>query len=185
MSDIVRAVGAHRILLCDDDELELAALKRAATDAAFEVVDTASNGVELLQLAQVHQPDAALVRNELYGMSGVEVTADLVNLERRVEVVLLTNDVSLEPHGLAAGAFAVITRGDVDALERALGTLREWLSGGERRRGADRRSGADRRQAQDWSKVFSERRSGEDRRKGPRRKTDRNRAERTNVVHIF
>jgi hypothetical protein len=67
----------------------------------------------------------------------------------------------------------VVGRGDLDALERALGALAEWLNGGERRHGPDRRSGKDRRQKQDWSKVFSERRSGEDRRKAARRKTDR------------
>jgi hypothetical protein len=93
-------------------------------------------------------------------------------------VILLTNDPSLEPHGLAAGAFAVVRRGDLDELERALGALSEWLGGGERRSGADRRSGQERREEQDWSKVFSERRSGEDRRRGPRRKSDRSRVNR-------
>ncbi len=99
-------------------------------------------------------------------MSGVEVTEDLTRLERRVEVILLTTDVSLEPLGLAAGAFAVVPRGDSETLETALGALGEWLGGGERRKGGDRRSGLDRREHQDWSKVFSERRSGDDRRQG-------------------
>jgi DNA-binding NarL/FixJ family response regulator len=161
------------MLICDDDELELAALKRTATEAGFEVVETARHAVELLQLVQVHQPEAALVRNEVYGVSGVEVTEDLTQRERRVEVILLTSDPSLEPHGLAAGAFAVVPRGDVEALETALDALGEWLGGGERRKGGDRRSGLERREHQDWSKVFSERRSGDDRRKSPRRSADR------------
>jgi DNA-binding NarL/FixJ family response regulator len=165
-----------RIVLCDDDELELAAIRKTATDTGFDVVDTARHAVELLQLASLHHPDAALIRNEVYGVSGVEVTEDLRNLERSVEVILLTSDPSLEPHGLSAGAFAVVRRGDVEGLERALGALSEWLGGGERRSRIDRRSGEERRREQDWSKVFSERRSGEDRRKGPRRKSDRTRA---------
>jgi len=168
-------VGAHRIVLCDDDELELAALRSTANEAGFEVVDTARHAVELLQLASFHHPDAALVRNEVYGVSGVEVTEELRNLERSVEVILLTSDPSLAPHGLAAGAFAVVRRGELDELERALGALAEWLGGGERRSGIDRRTGEERRREQDWSKVFSERRSGEDRRRGPRRKADRRR----------
>lgn len=166
-------MGAKRILLCDDDAVELAALRRVASDAGFEVLDTAANAVELLRLAEALRPDAAVVRNEVPGVSGVEVTADLCRLEPRVEVVLLTSDPSLEPHGLAAGAFAVAPRGDVEAIERTLGALAEWLHSGERRSGLDRRSGLERRQVQDWSKVFSERRSGEDRRRGPRRKADR------------
>jgi DNA-binding NarL/FixJ family response regulator len=161
------------MLICDDDELELAVLKRAAADAGFEVVDTARHAIELLQLVQVHQPEAAIVRNEVYGVSGLEVTEDLSRLEQRVEVILVTTDVSLEPLGLAAGAFAVVLRRDSEMLETALGALGEWLGGGERRMGTDRRSGMDRRELQDWSKVFSERRSDVDRRKGPRRKTDR------------
>jgi DNA-binding NarL/FixJ family response regulator len=165
-------VGAKRILVCDDDQLELAAVRQTATEAGFEVIDYARHAVELLRLAELHQPDAVLVRNEGPGLSGIEATADLTELEHRCEVVLLTSDPSLEPHGLAAGAFAVVPRGDLDALEATLASLAEWL-GGERRKGADRRSGVDRRKAQDWSKVFSERRSGEDRRKGPRRDADR------------
>lgn len=171
-SETLPAVGAKRIVICDDDEVELAALKRTAADSGFEVVDTARHAIELLQLANVHTPDAAIVRNEVYGVSGLEATQDLVNLERRVEVILLTSDPSLEPHALEAGAFAVVARGDVEGLETAMAALSEWLSGGERRKGGDRRSGEDRRKEQDWSKVFSERRSGEDRRQAPRRKAD-------------
>lgn len=165
-------MGAKRILLCDDDEVELAALKRTAADSGFEVVDTARHAIELLQLANVHKPDAAIVRNEVYGVSGLEVTQDLVNLEKRVEVILLTSDPSLEARALESGAFAVVTRGDVEALETAMGSLAEWLGGGERRTGGDRRTGEERRQEQDWSKVYSERRSGEDRRKEPLRNAD-------------
>jgi DNA-binding NarL/FixJ family response regulator len=160
-------------VLCDDDELELAALKRTAADHGFEVVDTARHAIELLQLAKVHTPDAAIVRNEVYGVSGLEATEDLVNLDKRVEVILLTSDPSLESHALEAGAFAVVPRGDIEALETAIGALAEWLGGGERRKGTDRRTGQERRLEQDWAKVYSERRSGEDRRKGPRRKADR------------
>jgi DNA-binding NarL/FixJ family response regulator len=158
--------------VCDGDELELAALKRAAIDTGFEIVDTAANAVELLRLAEAHHPEAALVRNELSGMLGSEAVTDLVSSQPKVEVVLVTSDPSLEPTALAAGAFAVVARGDLDALEHALTELGEWLGGGERRKGGDRRSGTERRQEQDWSKVFSERRSGNDRRKGPRREAD-------------
>ena len=165
-------MGAKRVLICEDDELELAALNRAATDAGFEIVGTARHAVELLQLVQIHQPDAALVRNEISGVSGLEVTEDLSRMEPRVEVILLTTDVSLEPLGLAAGAFAVVIRRDSEMLVAALGALGEWLDGGERRKGGDRRSGLDRRELQDWSKVFSERRSGEDRRREARRKSE-------------
>jgi CheY-like chemotaxis protein len=160
------------MLICDDDELERSVLKQAAAEAGFEVVDTARHAVELLQLVEIHQPDAAIVRNEVYGVGGLEVTEDLSRLEPRVEVILVTTDVSLEPLGLAAGAFAVVLRRDTEMLESALGALSEWLGGGERRKGGDRRSGLERREYQDWAKVFSERRSGDDRRQKPRRKSD-------------
>ena len=162
------------MLICDDDELELGALKRTAADAGFEIVDTARHAIELLQLVQVHQPEAAIVRNEINGVSGLEVTEDLSRLEPPVEVILVTTDVSLEPLGLAAGAFAVVLRRDTEMLETALGALGERLAGGERRKGTDRRAGMDRRQLQDWAQVYSERRAGEDRRKELRRDADRN-----------
>ena len=109
------------MLICDDDELELAALKRTATEAGFEVVDTARHAVELLQLVQVHRPEAALVRNEVYGVSGVEVTEDLTHLEQPVEVILLTTDPSLEPHGLGRGR---LRRGATTATSRS--SRRRW-----------------------------------------------------------
>jgi CheY-like chemotaxis protein len=168
-------VVAHRILICDDDELELAAFGRTAADVGFDVVDTARHAVELLQLVELHRPDAVLMRNEVQGVSGLEVADELSRREPRIEVVLVTSDTSLERAGVRAGAFAVVARGDVENLERALGAVGEWLGGGERRNGPDRRSGHDRRVAQDWSKVFSERRSGQDRRAAPRRKSDRTR----------
>lgn len=170
------AVAAHRILICDDDELELAALTRTAADVGFDVVDSARHAVELLQLVELHRPDAVLVRNEVQGVSGLEVADELSRRDPPVEVVLVTSDAGLERAGMRAGAFAVVTRGDLENLERALGAVGEWLGGGERRKGPDRRSGRDRRVSQDWSKVFSERRSGHDRRAAPRRKADRARA---------
>jgi DNA-binding NarL/FixJ family response regulator len=168
-------VASKRLLICDHDTLELAALSRTATDLGFDVVDTAANGVELLRLAALHRPEAAVVRNELPGLSGIEATEDLSHFEPRIEVVLLTSDPSIESRGIAAGAFAVVPSGDLAAIETALGAVGEWLEGGERRTGTDRRSGDDRRQHQDWSKVTSERRSGEDRRTTSRRKADRER----------
>jgi DNA-binding NarL/FixJ family response regulator len=143
----------------------------AAPDTGFEIADVAGNAVELLRLAEVHRPQAALVRNELAGMLGLEAVGELTARQPKVEVVLVTTDFSLEPTALAEGAFGVVLRGDFDGLEATLSALAEWL-GGERRKGGDRRSGLERREEQDWSKVFSERRSGEDRRKGPRREAD-------------
>jgi DNA-binding NarL/FixJ family response regulator len=166
----------NRLVICNHDELELAVVRRLATEVGFEVVESADNAIELLRLAQVHRPDAAVVRNELSGIMGLEVVEDLVRLEPPVEVILLDIDPSLEQRGLDAGAFAVIPRRDIDALQAALGALREWLAAAERRTGGDRRSGDERRRMQDWTQVFAERRGGDDRRMTPRRKADRQRA---------
>ena len=126
-SDIVRAVRGTRLLLCDDDDLELAAVRRTAEASGFEIVDSARNAVELLRMAEALEADAAVIRNEVPGVSGVEATLDLTQRDPRVEVVLVTSDPSVEPSGKQAGAFAVVGRGDLDA-ENAESTQRSQRS---------------------------------------------------------
>jgi DNA-binding NarL/FixJ family response regulator len=161
------------IVVCDPDELGTAALRDAAVRAGFEVVGEASNAIELLRMAEHLLPRAVIVENELAGLSGLEVAADLRHLASSPAIVLVTTHAELIDDAHEAGIFLAVPRGDGRALDDAMVKLHDFLLSGERRTGADRRSGTDRRRHQDWSQVFTQRRSGGDRRNGPRRRADR------------
>jgi CheY-like chemotaxis protein len=160
-------------LICDSDPMRASLLHRLAQEGGFEVLPEATTAVEALDMAEHLSPHTVLMTHELLGMSGVEAAAEMRQRSDPPEVVLLTADVSLEDDPRAVGAFAVVDRNDIAAIEDAVDRVRHWLTSGERRTGSDRRTGEERRREQDWSKVHSERRGGEDRRKGPRRESDR------------
>jgi DNA-binding NarL/FixJ family response regulator len=175
---VIRGMGDRgwgdsvNIVLCDPDELGTAALRDAAVRAGFEVVGEASNAIEVLQLAEHLLPRAVVIENELVGLSGLEVAADLRQLASAPQIVLVTTHAELIDDAHEAGIFLAVSRGDGPALDEAMAKLHDFLLSGERRTGVDRRSGTDRRRHQDWSQVFTERRGGGDRRIGPRRRAD-------------
>ncbi len=152
-------------LVCDGDPVT-----RAAKDAGFEVLEQADNAARALQLYPFHPASLVITSQELPGMSGLEALADFRRLDNPPEVIIITADTSIRQQGRDEGAFAVIERGDTEALSRALADARYLFETGERRRSSDRRSGEDRRKKQDWSKVTIERRSGVDRRQQNRRR---------------
>lgn len=73
-------VGAHRILLAEDDEDFLASLETVlAKDGRFEVVGRAHNGREAIDLARKLKPDAVVMDIEMPEVDGVEATRQLQN----------------------------------------------------------------------------------------------------------
>ena len=65
-----------RILVVDDDRLELATVTHGLMQAGFEVID-ADNGDDAILLARQHKPDLALLDIRMEGKSGLDVAAYL------------------------------------------------------------------------------------------------------------
>ncbi|MCX7621515.1 MAG: response regulator [Acidimicrobiales bacterium] len=156
-------------LVCDDDLIARAAYASAAQEAGFDVLEQADNAARALHLFPFHRASLVITSQELFGMSGLEALREFRQLDDPPEVVIIAADTSIRDQALGDGAFAVIERGDPDALLRVLSDVRHLFETGERRSRGDRRSGVDRRQRQDWTKVTIERRSGVDRRQRDRR----------------
>jgi DNA-binding NarL/FixJ family response regulator len=71
-------VGAHRILVAEDDSAFLAALESVlADDGRFEVVGRARNGREAVELARTLKPDAIVMDIEMPELDGVEATREI------------------------------------------------------------------------------------------------------------
>ncbi len=155
------------IVVCDGDELARRAMGQVVADHGFEVVAEATMAVEAVRLCQAYRADAVILGNELQGLSGLEVVAELE--AEGVRVILVSNDDEALDRARAAGAFLAVGRGDLEMLERAMAAMGEASSTEDRRSGVDRRRGIDRRVRNDWTKVTRERRVGVDRRQAERR----------------
>ena len=112
-----------RVLLADDHQLVrsgLAALLTGSED--IEVVGTASNGIEAVEMARESSPDVVLMDLVMPGMDGVEATRRLVADLPSIQVVVLTSFSDQERilAALDAGAVGYLLK-DVDPAELVRG----------------------------------------------------------------
>ena len=82
------ADAAPMVLAVEDDPIIRADLRLVLEDAGFEVAD-AQDGVEAVELARSHAPDAILLDLSLPRLDGVEATRRIL-AERDVPIVALT-----------------------------------------------------------------------------------------------
>jgi CheY-like chemotaxis protein len=144
------------VLVCDGDELARRALARTAIEHGLELTGEAATAVQALQILRHKPTDVVVIANELQGLSGIEVTPELV--ETGYQVIVVAADGWDLDQAREVGAFAAIRRGDLQAFAQAISGLGTEATPGERRSGTDRRATTDRRAAQDWSKVIRQRR---------------------------
>jgi two-component system KDP operon response regulator KdpE len=99
-----------RVLVCDDEQQILRALRVILRDAGFEAVP-ASTGEEALDLAAVQQPDAAILDLVLPDIDGVELCRRLREWSDLPVIVLsAVGDEDAKVRALAAGADDYITK---------------------------------------------------------------------------
>lgn len=117
----------HRVVLAEDN-VPLRTLLRFTVEAdpRFVVVGEAGDGLEALELLEVHDPDLLLLDLSMPIVDGLEVLEKLVHRVRPVVVVLTGfEDPDLEQQALQAGAAAYLTKGSafdglVDRLDQLL-----------------------------------------------------------------
>jgi diguanylate cyclase (GGDEF)-like protein len=79
MSSTAPAIPARtqrRVLIVDDDAMNLALMEKVMVDAGYAVI-VASDGLNALRLAREHRPDAMLLDVQMPEMSGFDVLAQL------------------------------------------------------------------------------------------------------------
>jgi two-component system KDP operon response regulator KdpE len=102
--------GSTRVLVCDDEQQILRALKVILRDAGYEAVPAAS-GEEALDLAAVKPPAAAIVDLMLPDIDGVEVTERLREWSEMPIIVLsAVGEEEAKVRALAAGADDYVTK---------------------------------------------------------------------------
>src|SRR6476661_276138 len=79
-----------RVMVVDDHPMWREAVERDLAEAGFEVVAVAGTGEEALRRAPAARPQVAVVDLQLPGISGVEVTAELLRADPSARVLVLS-----------------------------------------------------------------------------------------------
>jgi DNA-binding NarL/FixJ family response regulator len=125
-----------RVLLADDHPLFLDGLRLLLETSGLDVVGTASNGVELLDLAGQVDADVAVVDLDMPGVDGVSAAASLREQHPGLGVLMLTmhDDELSVRRALQAGARGYVVKGAAHgAVVRAVQAVADGdtvLSGG-------------------------------------------------------
>ena len=125
-----------RLLLADDHPAFCAGVAAyLATDDAFEVVGTATDGAEALRLARALAPDVLLCDLEMPGLTGMEVTEALAADGADVQVLILSayEDADYIFGVLDRGAAGYLTKQEpmpavAEAVRGVVGGQTGWLS---------------------------------------------------------
>jgi DNA-binding NarL/FixJ family response regulator len=102
-----------RVLLVDDHRLVVEMLADALDQAEdVEVVGTAGNGLEGVQIAKREKPDVVLMDVEMDAMGGIEATKHIVQALPETRVVMLTanDDQATVLEAIESGAVGYLTK---------------------------------------------------------------------------
>lgn len=103
---------AVRLLLADDHRLLREGLRRSMSDAGFDVVGEACDGVEAIRLASELTPDVILMDVTMPNCDGVEACRQVVESGARSRIVMLTMHADQEvlADAIRAGAAGYLTK---------------------------------------------------------------------------
>ena len=126
-----------RLVLADDHPAFCAGVQAyLAAEPDLVVVGTAQDGHEALRLARALRPDVLLLDLEMPGLTGIEVTEQLVEADPDVQVLILSayEDADYIFGVLQRGAAGYLTKQEpmeviVEAIRGVAGGETGWLSG--------------------------------------------------------
>ncbi len=121
-----------RIIIADDEAVIRIGLRAMLVDAGHEVVGTATNGREALELAATARPDLMILDIKMPDIDGLE-TAQRVMRTRPIPIVMLTafSQRDLVERAKAAAVFAYLVKPVKEeslglALDLAVARFKEW-----------------------------------------------------------
>jgi DNA-binding NarL/FixJ family response regulator len=117
-----------RIVLADDHSLVVAGLSKLL-EKDFEIAGVASDGRELVEMAQQRKPDAILLDISMPLLNGIEATRQICKTIPRARVIVLTQQTGKQyvQAALQAGARGYVVK--QSAPTELLSAVREVLAG--------------------------------------------------------
>jgi DNA-binding NarL/FixJ family response regulator len=118
-----------RIVLADDHQIVVAGL-RSLLQSEFELVGSAENGLELIELAERTKPDVIVTDISMPLLNGIDAVRKLRELGIGAKIVFLTMhpDVVYATRALEAGASGYVLKHS--APDELISAIHEALSGG-------------------------------------------------------
>jgi two-component system response regulator DesR len=116
LAGVVLAETPINVLLADDDEGFLTSLRELVDrQPELHVVAVARNGIEAIECAEQHEPDAAVIDVHMPLLDGVSAIARLRRDHASLCLIALTGDDDPDLHRSArqAGADAVLEKGEM------------------------------------------------------------------------
>jgi CheY-like chemotaxis protein len=106
------ADGRPRVIVADDDPVVRSMLEMSL-GAAFNVVGLAADSEDAIELARVHQPDAAVIDVEMPKGGGLSAVMGIVDVAPAAAIVVLSSDESdtVVRELIQAGAMAYLRKG--------------------------------------------------------------------------
>ena len=113
-------MGQVRVLVADDNETFVKALRAVLADAPVEIVDVAPDGEAAMQLAVSLAPDIVLMDVEMPLLDGIGATLRLRTIGFAAPVIVLTayDDEAMRKRARDAGADAYVTKEKIASRPR-------------------------------------------------------------------
>ena len=121
---------AIRLMLADDHRMLREGLRRSMTDAGFDVIGEAGDGVEAVKLALQLSPDVILMDVTMPNCDGVEACRQVKSTGTDTKIVMLTMHADQEvlTNAIRAGAIGYLTK---DCSTREIAEAVRMAAGGE------------------------------------------------------
>jgi len=100
-----------KILIIDDDEVQLSLLQTLLSDQGYALYSTA-DGPQGVELYRTHHPDLVLLDIGLPSISGIEVMKQVRQIDGKAKIIVITGYASVESavHAIREGAWDYIRK---------------------------------------------------------------------------
>lgn len=81
---------ARKVLIVDDVAFVRKTLRKIFTDANYQVVGEAEDGIAAIQLFKQHRPDVVTMDVVMPQMSGIEAAKKILQIEKSAKIVMIS-----------------------------------------------------------------------------------------------
>lgn len=78
------------LIIVDDDPLVVNSLETIITASGIDVLAVGYNGLQAVELFDMHRPDVVLMDIRMEGMSGIEATKEILKIHDNARILLIT-----------------------------------------------------------------------------------------------
>lgn len=78
------------LIIIDDDPLVVNSLETIITSSGIDVLAVGYNGLQAVELFDMHRPDVVLMDIRMEGMSGIEATKEVLKIDDNARILLIT-----------------------------------------------------------------------------------------------